>query len=238
MAPQDEPISVTTATPQANEEPEKQKQYASIIPDGDRRLELQHTISSISHDDMAHAELVVTGDLDEAYSKFSERRKIAIVATVSFCSFLAPISSTTVLSAVPEVAATFNTDGSIINISNALYMLFMGISPCFYGPYGNIYGRKWVCCVAHSSEAGRLLYLQTDIDLQVSVISAALFTAFSIGTALAPNLASFFVFRILTAFQGTAFLVVGSAVIGDIYKPVCVALPPAIDHELHCASSL
>lgn len=37
---------------------------------------------------------------------------------------------------------------------------------------------------------------------------------------MAPNLASFFVFRILTAFQGTAFLIIGSAVIGDIYKPV------------------
>lgn len=59
-----------------------------------------------------------------------------------------------------------------------------------------------------------------DILMQVSVISATLFTAFSIGTALAPSLASFFIFRILTAFQGTAFLVVGSAVIGDIYKPV------------------
>jgi MFS family permease len=51
------------------------------------------------------------------------------------------------------------------------------------------------------------------------VASAALFFAFSIGTALAPNLAAFFVFRILTAFQGTAFLVIGSSVIGDIYKP-------------------
>jgi MFS family permease len=53
------------------------------------------------------------------------------------------------------------------------------------------------------------------------VICAALFFAFSIGTALAPNLASFFIFRILTALQGTAFLVIGSSVIGDIYKPVC-----------------
>lgn len=144
MAPQEEPISTTDAAPQSNEASEKQTQYASIIPDADRRLELQHTISSISHDDMAHVDQVITGDLDEAYNKFSEHRKIAIVATVSFCSFLAPISSTTVLSAVPEVAATYNTDGSIINVSNALYMLFMGISPCFYGPYGNIYGRKWV----------------------------------------------------------------------------------------------
>jgi MFS family permease len=58
------------------------------------------------------------------------------------------------------------------------------------------------------------------VGIQVSVVSATLFTAFSIGTALAPNLAAFFVFRILTAFQGTAFLVIGSAVIGDIYKPV------------------
>jgi hypothetical protein len=62
--------------------------------------------------------------------------------------------------------------------------------------------------------------INSNSTVQVSVVSAALFTAFSVGTALAPNLASFFVFRILTAFQGTAFLVIGSAVIGDIYKPV------------------
>lgn len=145
MAPQDEPVPASTAAPQINEESEKQTQYASIIPDDEgRRLELQHTISSMSHTDMAHATHVVTGDLDEVYNKFSNRRKIAIVAAVSFCSFLAPISSTTVLSAVPEVAETFHCDGAIINVSNALYMLFMGISPCFYGPYANIYGRKWV----------------------------------------------------------------------------------------------
>lgn len=125
-------------------EPEKQTQYASIIPEEDGRLQLERTVSTISHHDMAHAGYVVTGDLDEVYNRFSEKRKTIIVAVMSFCSFLAPISSTTVLSAVPEVAATFNTDGSIINVSNALYMLFMGISPCFYGPYGNIYGRKWV----------------------------------------------------------------------------------------------
>ncbi|KAJ4312103.1 hypothetical protein N0V94_007624 [Neodidymelliopsis sp. IMI 364377] len=196
MAPQIESVPAETTAVPRDSGSEKKTQYASIIPEADSRLQLQPTISSISHDDMAHANLVVTGDLDEVYNRFSERRKMVIVAAMSFCSFLAPVSSTTVLSAVPEVAATFNTDGSIINVSNALYMLFMGISPCFYGPYGNIYGRKWV-----------------------SVASATLFTAFSIGTALAPNLAAFFVFRILTAFQGTAFLVIGSAVIGDIYKP-------------------
>lgn len=32
-------------------------------------------------------------------------------------------------------------------------------------------------------------------------------------TGLAPNLASFFVFRALSAFEGTAFLLIGSACI-------------------------
>jgi hypothetical protein len=210
------PVNTAAAAPAApqNTDSEKQKQYASIVPEGNDRLQLQHTVSHASNHDMAHVNYVVTGDQDEVYNRFSERRKLVIVAVVSFCSFLAPVSSTSVLSAVPEVAATFHTDGSIINVSNALYMLFMGLSPCFYGPYGNIYGRKWV-----------------------SVTSAALFTAFSIGTALSPNLAAFYVFRILTAFQGTAFLIVGSAVIGDIYKPVRSTLDYFYDDIIPGASS-
>ncbi|CBX90495.1 hypothetical protein LEMA_P066210.1 [Plenodomus lingam JN3] len=194
-------IHSTTTNTTIPPEPEPKRpepQYASIIrPSQDTPLNLHRTTSSLSHPDMPCVTYTPTTDTtptttttaaDAIYTKFSPRRKYIIVAIVSFCSFLAPVSSTTVLSAVPEVAATYGTDGSVINVSNALYMLFMGISPCFYGPYAGIYGRKWV-----------------------SVASATLFTAFSIGTALAPNLAAFFVFRILTAFQGTAFLVVGSA---------------------------
>lgn len=90
-----------------------------------------------------------------------------------------------------------DTTGSIFNISNALYMLFMGLSPLFYGPIGQTYGRKWTLSVA-----------------------AVTFTAFSVGSALAPNLAAYFIFRMLTAFQGTAFLIIGGTVIGDIYRPV------------------
>lgn len=48
------------------------------------------------------------------------------------------------LSAIPEVAAEYGTTGTVINISSALYMLFMGISPCFWGPASQIFGRRWV----------------------------------------------------------------------------------------------
>lgn len=134
---------------------------------------------------------------DEIYDRFSPRQKVVIVSIMSFCSFLAPISSTSILAASPEVVATYNTTGTIFNLSNALYMLFMGLSPLFWGPIGTTYGRKWTL-----------------------IWASITFTAFSIGSALAPNLASFFVFRMLTAFQGTAFLIVGGTVIGDIYRPV------------------
>ena len=134
---------------------------------------------------------------DEIYEKFSHIRKVGVVTVLSFSSFLAPMSSTSILAASPEVVATYGTTGAIFGISNALYMIFMGLSPLLYGPLGTTYGRKWPLSVA-----------------------SVTFTAFSAGTAAAPNLASYFIFRMLTAFQGTCFLIVGASVIGDIYRPI------------------
>lgn len=72
----------------------------------------------------------------------------------------------------------------------------MGLSPLFWGPMSQVYGRRIVC-----------------------ISSAVLFLGCSVGTALAPNLAAFFIFRALTAFEGTAFLIVGASCLGDIYRP-------------------
>lgn len=185
-------------TPERSAEKEKEPYPYSraSISDLERPDHLTHTRSHISTHDAAHFDdHHEVGD--EIYDRYSHPRKVVIVAVLSFCSFLAPISSTTVLSAVPEVVASYDTSPSIINLSNALYLLFMGLSPMFWGPLGQVYGRRWT-----------------------QFFSAFLFTAFSIGTALAPNLASFFVFRVLTAFQGTSFLIIGSSCIGDIYRPV------------------
>lgn len=81
---------------------------------------------------------------DEIYDRLPRSRKLIIVTLLSFCSFLAPISSTTILSAIPEVAATYHSTGTVINLSNALYMLAMGISPMFFSPLSQVYGRRWV----------------------------------------------------------------------------------------------
>lgn len=84
---------------------------------------------------------VKDADSDQ-YNRFSPWRKIGIVSIISYCAFLAPISSTAILIAVPEVGKTFNSTEDVINASNALYLAFMGISSTFWGPISQVFGRR------------------------------------------------------------------------------------------------
>ncbi|KAI8267695.1 MFS antiporter QDR3 [Colletotrichum sp. SAR11_239] len=102
------------------------------------------------------------------YSRLKPLQKRIVTGIAAVCGFLAQMSTTSVLAAVPEIVSTFETSATVINISNAVYLTFM---------------------------------------------------VFTIGTALAPQLEVFFLFRALTAFQGTAFLILGSTCISDIYHP-------------------
>lgn len=97
--------------------------------------------SHLSHHDMPVANEFHEVDAEQ-YLRFSPTRKILIVFVLSFCSFLAPISSTSILSGIPEVATTYNTTGSVINASNALYLAFMGVSAPFWGPFSQVWGRR------------------------------------------------------------------------------------------------
>ncbi|KAF4121063.1 Major Facilitator Superfamily [Geosmithia morbida] len=102
---------------------------------------------------------------DEVYDRLSRWRKSCIVGVLAFCAFLSPISSTSVLSATPEVAATYGTTGSIVNLSNAGYMALMAVSPIVWGPISQLFGRR-----------------------PITLITAVAFTVLSMATALAPNL--------------------------------------------------
>ncbi|KAH8674255.1 putative MFS transporter [Xylariales sp. PMI_506] len=139
---------------------------------------------------------VAYGDDDAIYNKFSRYKKIGIVALMSFYGFLSPLASISVLSATPELAASFETTESIINVSNAVYMVFMSISAPCWAPLSQVYGRRLV-----------ILW------------SGALFTVFSISNIFVGTLVAYFVVRCLVSFFGTSFLVIGASVVGDIYMP-------------------
>lgn len=104
--------------------------------------ELHLVQSHLSHHDMPLATDEFREVDAEQYLRFSPARKAVIVFVLSFCSFLAPISSTSILSGIPEVAKTYNTTGSVINASNALYLAFMGVSAPFWGPFSQVWGRR------------------------------------------------------------------------------------------------
>ncbi|UQC83831.1 uncharacterized protein CLUP02_09327 [Colletotrichum lupini] len=130
-------------------------------------------------------------------------------------------ASTSLLPSFP-VAAEYKTSGDIISLSNALYLVFMAISPCFWGPLSQVYGRKWASSFSTdttSHSATSSLSTSRRLFIKTCMVTASLFLGCSIGTALSPNVPAFFVFRILTAFAGTSFLVTGPAVIGDLYHP-------------------
>jgi hypothetical protein len=77
-------------------------------------------------------------DDSDIYHRFSNRRKNGIVVILCLLAFLGPLSSTTILAATPDVANTFETTGSIINLSNAFYMLMSAIGPCMVGPLSEV----------------------------------------------------------------------------------------------------
>lgn len=84
---------------------------------------------------------------DAIYDRFSRGRKRAIVCVLGFGAFVALISSTSVLPAVPEITATFGTTDNVLEISNAIYIGLTGVGCVVWGPLSQLYGRRPVSCL-------------------------------------------------------------------------------------------
>ena len=131
------------------------------------------------------------------FTRFSESKKNLCVVIAASSGFLSPLSGLAFLPAVPEIAARFNTTGEVINISSAVYCVFMSLSPCIFSPISDIYGR-------------RITFL----------VCAFLFSVCTILVAVSVNLTMFYIFRSLTALFGTSFFSIGGHIVGDLYPPV------------------
>ncbi|KAH7383543.1 putative MFS transporter [Cadophora sp. MPI-SDFR-AT-0126] len=123
-------------------------------------------------------------------------RKYLILATVSWMALVATYSTTSLLPATPEIGAEFDTTVSILNITNAGFLLSMGFSSFITGPLVEVFGRRKAYNTA-----------------------LVIFLGCSIATALAPNLGVFVSMRTLSAFEGTLFMVVGQTILADIFEP-------------------
>lgn len=141
---------------------------------------------------------IVSADPAEPnYDKFPEWKKRVMVYIVAYTCFLSPMSNMAFLPAVAEIASDFHTTGTIINVSNAVYCIFMAGAPCIWSPFSDIYGRRWTF-----------------------ILCAVMFTVTTVCVVVSVNLAMFFVFRAISALFGTACFSVGASIVGDIYPPV------------------
>ncbi|KAF3011475.1 hypothetical protein E8E14_005797 [Neopestalotiopsis sp. 37M] len=95
-------------------------------------------------------------DDEQSRKRFPPLKKKVITSVVTMSGFNAAMDSMIISSAIPEVASTFNTTGSIINISNGLYVLFMALCPLFWGPLSQVFGRRWVSQVFNRHHNHRL----------------------------------------------------------------------------------
>ncbi|CAH2355750.1 hypothetical protein CLIB1423_33S00144 [[Candida] railenensis] len=130
------------------------------------------------------------------YERFTNSKKYLMVALASSSCFLSPMSGLAFLPAVPEISADFHTTGEIINISAAVYCVFMSMSPCVFSPCSDIYGRR-----------------------PTFIVCLVFFSLCTVLVAVSQNLAMFYVFRALSALFGTAFFTTAAHMMGDIYKP-------------------
>lgn len=124
-------------------------------------------------------------------------QRYLILFIVSWNCLTITSTTTSLLIATPEIAASLRTNPDTITAANAAVIASMGAASLIWSPVSDIWGRR----VSYNGAIG------------------VLFLA-SVGTALARNMATFMAMRVLSGLTGTYFMVAGQTIIADIFVPV------------------
>jgi MFS family permease len=136
-------------------------------------------------------------DDTKTYPNYPIWRKCIIVFVVAWMTFVISFSTTSLIPAAPEIAIEYNSTPETLFITNAGVFVAMAMSSFIWNPIIHTAGRRPTYWAA-----------------------SLLLCASSIGTALAPNMATFIAFRILTGLMSLCFLISGQTIIVDIFEPV------------------
>ncbi|KAH8554127.1 major facilitator superfamily domain-containing protein [Umbelopsis sp. PMI_123] len=142
-----------------------------------------------------HVSPIETKD-DLVYCSFSLRQRYSILAIVATTAFLSTLSANIYFPALGVVQNDLHTTPELINLTISLYMVFQGLSPSFWAPLADIWGRRPVYL------ATTTVYLESNIAL-----------------AVAPNYVSVLVLRMLQACGSGPVIALGGGCIGDIANP-------------------
>lgn len=110
-------------------------------------------------------------------------------------STLGPFTIDMYLPAFPEIAATFNTNASLVQFSLTACLLGLGAGQLLMGPLSDAYGRR------------------TPL-----LISMAAYIICSLACAYAPNIGLLILFRFTQGFSASAGIVISRAIARDLYS--------------------
>lgn len=130
----------------------------------------------------------------------------------------AAFSSSSFLPSIPQIVEDLDTTASIINITVAIFILFIGIFPLFWAPYSGVcrsprrpFTPAWFRCsllmYSASADGRRPIYL----------LSLPIFALGCVGTALSHSLVALILTRIVQALGSSPVLSIGAGTISDIY---------------------
>ncbi|XWX02280.1 hypothetical protein V2A60_010316 [Cordyceps javanica] len=127
---------------------------------------------------------------------YTPRKKWMILALISVMTIISPLASSMFAPAVGYMARDFDeTNETVVSLSVSIYLIGYTVGPLLLAPLSEIYGRRIVL------SAGNWF-----------------FVVWQIGCALARNVETLIVCRLLSGIGGSACLTLGAGVIADLFS--------------------
>lgn len=126
---------------------------------------------------------------------YSRKMKWTITAIVACAGAAAPMGSSIVLPALVDIAKTFNSTATVVNLSVAMYMLSMSIFPLWWSSFSESLGRR-----------------------TIYVVSFFLFLVFNVLAAVSTSIGMFVVMRVLSGGAAASVQAVGAGTIADVWE--------------------
>lgn len=130
--------------------------------------------------------------MNKSSSQFLDRTKPPHIATLILISGISALSMNVFLPSLPNMAAYFDADYALLQLSISAYLGFSALLQLIIGPISDRFGRR-----------------------RILLVSMGVFVVASIGTLLAPTAEIFLVFRMLQAAIATA-MALSRAVVRDM----------------------
>ncbi|KAI5968599.1 hypothetical protein CANMA_002344 [Candida margitis] len=141
------------------------------------------------------AQIVVVPEYRDARD-YPQKIKYLIVTIIALASITGPMGTSIMLPAIDDIVDKLHTTNSEVNVSVGVYLLSLGIFPLWWSSFSERFGRR-----------------------SVYLVSFVFFVAFSIGTALSPNISGLIVLRVLQGGSSASVQAVGAGTIADLFAP-------------------